>query len=606
MGKKKTRTEELVRRAYGDPNDDEDPGWQAERSNGEGRNQVRFENVESGGAEGDEDEDDEAAASSIAGSLGSSNANKSGKNCDDEELEQVKRMLTQGEDEKAVKRWRIVVILSLVLTGIAITAATCVFLMQHDESQYQAAYTVITGNIEATTKRRIKKMHGAFQQVSDVCTASAIADKMEWPYVTLTREPFEVLARHARDEAGAELLTLVPFVTEEQRKEWIKYSFDNAWWLEQSKQVVDQMKGTGEDLTGEYLNVTFGKDLFGLGMPSPDLSNSSIPHAAAWQSSPPPYFPGVTNLDFYSIHWFVPMYPQLERYRQTLISIVYDLTRASSLSRGPEAHQLYHQQFSSRPLTVNETFVHPHSIVITPISERLRDKTSKIVGMLVANVAWDRYLSGLLPSEAVSGIMVELVNNCNQSFTYMLNGTKSDYLGTDNFQNRTFADSQFVIELFDHDEHENTHDEGVKVHGDGTHYCDFSMIVYSTQEFKDSISTDTAVTFTLVVAAVSALVVITFLVYDCYVRRRNIKVVEAAVKSDQILMSHFPSNVRTRLYEAQQNQEKEALAARGGMGVKSRLRHFLNGAETPGHGGDADKAPPSEVLGFEGKPIADL
>ena len=95
--------------------------------------------------------------------------------------------------------------------------------------------------------------------------------------------------------------------------------------------------------------------------------------------------------------------------------------------------------------------------------------------------------------------------------------------------------------------------------------------------------------------------------YDCYVRRRNTKVVEAAVRSDQILMSHFPSNVRSRLYEAQQNQEKEANAARG-IAAKSRLRHFLNGTETPAESAaDADtKAPASEVLGFEGKPIADL
>jgi hypothetical protein len=108
----------------------------------------------------------------------------------------------------------------------------------------------------------------------------------------------------------------------------------------------------------------------------------------------------------------------------------------------------------------------------------------------------------------------------------------------------------------------------------------------------------------LIVAGVSALVVLTFLVYDCYVRRRNTKVVEAAVRSDQILMSHFPSNVRARLYEAQQNQEKEASAARG-IGAKNRLRHFLNGADTPVEAAETETAPP-EVLGFEGKPIADL
>jgi hypothetical protein len=615
--RKKNRTEVLVRRAYGDPNDDEDQqDWQQAQINnkGDGNRVVSLKDVAAapatsdpgskGSGDNDDDgDDDEAAASSIAGSMGSSNANKPGKNGDDEELEKVKRMLTAGEEDKAVRRWRIVVIISLVLMGIAITTATCIFLMQHDESQYQAAYTVIIGNIEATTERRIKKLHGAFEQLTDIYTASAIADKMEWPYVTLTHDPFEVVARHARDEAGAELFTVAPFVTEAQRKEWIKYSFDNAWWFEQSKQVVEQMRGTGEDLTGKYINVSFGLDLFTFTGPSPVL-NGTIPHVPAWQSSPPPLFPGVINVDFYGFDWFVPMYPALDRHREALITNVYDLSGASSLSRGPEEHQRYHQQFSSVPITVNDSFVHPHSIVITPISERLRDKTSKMVGILVATVAWDRYLSGLLPSESVTGIMVELVNNCNQSFTYMLNGTKSQYLGAENFQNRTFPDSRFVINLFDDSDHED--DVGINRHGDGKNYCDYSMVVYSTQEFKDSISTNTAVTFTVIVAAVSALVVITFLMYDCYVRRRNTKVVEAAVRSDQILMSHFPSNVRSRLYEAQQNQEKEANAARG-LAAKSRLRHFLNGTETPAEAEDAgNMSPPSEVLGFEGKPIADL
>jgi hypothetical protein len=159
-----------------------------------------------------------------------------------------------------------------------------------------------------------------------------------------------------------------------------------------------------------------------------------------------------------------------------------------------------------------------------------------------------------------------------------------------------------VIDLFDPPG--DRPDEGYNRYGDGSNYCDYSLVVYSTQEFKDSISTNTALSFTLIVAGVSALVILTFLVYDCYVRRRNTKVVEAAVRSDQILMSHFPSNVRSRLYEAQQNQEKETSAARG-IAAKSRLRHFLNGTETPGEATDTNKSP-AEVLGFEGKPIADL
>jgi hypothetical protein len=606
MGKRKNRTEMLVCRAYGDPNENEITVRLA--------NQVRFEDsaLRPGPKADDVDGPQDDDASSIAGSMGSSDANKTGKRGDDQELEKVKLMLTEGKDEQAVRRWRIVVVACLVLMGIAITAATCVFLMQHDETQYQAAYTVVTSNVKAVTKRRVTKMREAFQRVSHVVAASAVADKMEWPFVTMTREPYEVLARHARDESGAEVLSLSPFVEDTQRKDWLKYSFDNAWWFDQSKQVVEQMAGTGDNVAGIYANVSFAPDLFGPNGNAPILNGTErpssptltglIPHAALWQVSPPPYFPGIVNMDFFTFHWFVPMFPALDHYRESFITNVYDLTRAVSLSRGHDAHRDYHQQFSSRPLTVNETLTHPHSVVITPISERFQDKTSRMVGMLVATTSWDWYIAGLLPTDSLSGIMVELVNNCNQSFTYLLNGSKASYLGSDNFHNLTFADSRFVVDLFDPPG--DRPDEGYDRYGDGSNYCDYSIIVYSTQEFKDSISTNTAVSFTLIVAGVSALVVLTFLVYDCYVRRRNTKVVEAAVRSDQILMSHFPSNVRARLYEAQQNQEKEASAARG-IGAKNRLRHFLNGADTPVEAAETETAPP-EVLGFEGKPIADL
>jgi len=102
--------------------------------------------------------------------------------------------------------------------------------------------------------------------------------------------------------------------------------------------------------------------------------------------------------------------------------------------------------------------------------------------------------------------------------------------------------------------------------------------------------------------------VVTFIVYDNFVRRRNDKVVNAAAQSNAILSSLFPSNVRDRLF-AEKVGEKQGQGSKktssGGGGTKTRLRSFLDtdGASVPMTG---DAGIDGEGLGYEGKPIADL
>jgi nitrogen-specific signal transduction histidine kinase len=103
---------------------------------------------------------------------------------------------------------------------------------------------------------------------------------------------------------------------------------------------------------------------------------------------------------------------------------------------------------------------------------------------------------------------------------------------------------------------------------------------------------------------VGLLVIMTFLLYDCYVRRRNAKMVDAAARRDEILMSLFPSTVRSRLLEEQEHTSKKGTGSGGGM-VHHRLRNFLSGAE--GKAQASEKvSPATDSDGYEGKPIADL
>jgi phage gp36-like protein len=61
--------------------------------------------------------------------------------------------------------------------------------------------------------------------------------------------------------------------------------------------------------------------------------------------------------------------------------------------------------------------------MFSPIFETLGDESSKLVGMLSSIIAFDNYLSDLLP-DGVKGIILVLRNSCGDAATYELTGNK--------------------------------------------------------------------------------------------------------------------------------------------------------------------------------------
>ena len=96
--------------------------------------------------------------------------------------------------------------------------------------------------------------------------------------------------------------------------------------------------------------------------------------------------------------------------------------------------------------------------------------------------------------------------------------------------------------------------------------------------------------------------------YDVYVQRRQDKVLATANKTNAIVKSLFPKNVRDRmmaeaeeLMVAQAGNKKIAFSA----APKSQLKSFLNDEQTKGgnKGADTDN---NSNFAFDTKPIADL
>jgi class 3 adenylate cyclase len=150
---------------------------------------------------------------------------------------------------------------------------------------------------------------------------------------------------------------------------------------------------------------------------------------------------------------------------------------------------------------------------------------------------------------------------------------QASYIGIGDFHEEQFEHMEVVIPFSDFQFPEKT----TQVEG----HCMYSFHVFPGSKLKNGFHSNLTFILTGVVAGTFFLMALTFFMYDRFVQRRNTKIVGAATKSNAIVSSLFPSNVRDRLFQEQGN--------------KDRLATFLTGDE----GGDENQA-------LASKPIADL
>jgi class 3 adenylate cyclase len=119
-------------------------------------------------------------------------------------------------------------------------------------------------------------------------------------------------------------------------------------------------------------------------------------------------------------------------------------------------------------------------------------------------------------------------------------------------------------------------------------HCIYAFHIYPTKEFEEEYRSKLPIALTVVVASTFMLMIVTFFLYDWLVHRRNNKVVGEAARSNAIVASLFPSNVRERMAAEKDANEEH---------TKSRLRNFLDSESL-----DMDE----DDIMLKTKPIADL
>lgn len=142
------------------------------------------------------------------------------------------------------------------------------------------------------------------------------------------------------------------------------------------------------------------------------------------------------------------------------------------------------------------------------------------------------------------------------------------------FTNTEFA---FPIALYDND-------ELILEAG----HCAYSLSLYFSSDFSSTTKNHLKTISPIVMTTIFVVMAAIFCIYDRFVYRRNAKIVDTAARSNEILSSMFPSQVRDRLYA--ETERRKTVDSKS----KSSLDDKIGDAET------------TDAEFYKSKPIADL
>lgn len=422
----------------------------------------------------------------------------------------------------------------------------------------------------------------AIDTLSVMVTSLAIDKNATWPEIVVPH--FELRAGEINHLANAEQVTFVPLVRERQLNQWEDFASNNQDWLTESLHWQDllladnktQIYGRARELEAGTPKIPSHLWRFAEGdhgtIVSVSGSNSSIGYyAPVWQQAPAPRSPSIINYDLLSHPVFRRVYIGM---RDSKLPVLSETTDLEFLTGGAV------QERSSDPTSFLMTPVHPYFSV----EAFGRDE---LTGFFVSVLSWKHYFQHLL-ADGVRGISVVMHDTCGDSFTYELNGADATFQGKGDLHDPRYSDLAIRA----------TFAPFLKHNFSATaNHCEYDVTVYPTTAVEDTYTTNKPALYTSIVVLVFVFTALVFVIYDYMVQRRQDKVMATAKRTNAIVSSLFPSNVRDRIMQDVEDQAEQEIREKKGFGGglgKNKLKDILEGEEF------------EAKLKFDSRPIADL
>lgn len=234
---------------------------------------------------------------------------------------------------------------------------------------------------------------------------------------------------------------------------------------------------------------------------------------------------------------------------------------------------------------VVENAEHPHSVLLHPIFASLNpEDPGEIRGLILAILPWDAYLSDLMPENA-RNLFVVLHNTCGEHHTYSIQGRVATYMGLGDLHDRRFNYLETSTRFAPFMQHNFS---------DTYEHCEYDLLIYPSQAFEDEYLTSKPYIYMAGIIMVFLFTAVVFVAYDMAVQRRQDKVMASAKRTNAIVSSLFPANVRDRILrdakeQVEQDMKNNKKSMFGGGG-KTQLKNFLSEDENGvGVGNSASK-----------------
>jgi hypothetical protein len=392
--------------------------------------------------------------------------------------------------------------------------------------------------------------------LSVAVTSLSLHKNDTWPNFSFPHNAERLNKPHELSKAV--LIALSPVVNADERSAWEDYAFST-----QDEWANEGLVTQGEERRLNQIPYSIHSGTSGGYIPV-DVTG---PFSPLWQIDPVPSDKSIVNFDLFENEFVKKLAHHV------------DTTKNAALSRVINMTQLFGTSFGH----LGET---PESLLLQPIFENF-DEDAKIVAHFAAVLEWDLYFKNIL-HEGADGIILVVKDTCNEVFTFEINGPEVTFLGDGDFHDKQYDHMVRTTRFddFNQDENENEIEDGES--------CKFFLHVYPSDLTHGNYETNSAALSTMAVVLIFFLTALVFVIYDRMVQLRQDKVMNTANRTNEIVASLFPENVRDQIFaEEDAGDSKNKNKAFSG---KQGLKNFL---EEEGHGED-------NVIAYDSKPIADL
>jgi hypothetical protein len=357
---------------------------------------------------------------------------------------------------------------------------------------------------------------------------------------------------------------------------WSSYAVANQNWIQESY----DLRGDATSPAPIESEVYYSRLEDGVKIPE----KGKAEYAPLWQEARAPTDTSSINFNLMSHEVFDRVFHLARQIKSAVLSEVFD----PSTLLGEEAL-----------FKVDNGEFHPESILVQPVFDEFDEEIRSVVGVVVAVIPWDVYFENLL-HDGADGLVCVMRDTCGDVFSYRIDGPHAAFLGKGDHHDSKYDSLEFAVPFAPFVDFSDA--------DDGSH-CEYSLHIYPTHDLEDEYHTSKPAVFTSVIVLMFVFTSLVFMSYDFLVQRRQVKVHTAAVKSNAIVSSLFPAEIRDRLFQ-QQNEEPDDKGTSRKNGVfdtttsKFRQKNFLDD-EDDDHA-QTDGANHSSPDMYDTKPIADL